>query len=471
MEVYCGFSYPHNRDSNAPNINIRGENKMGLFGRLGSFGRATGASPPSPSTIVHFIHPNTGGGFVYDRQEVSSVGVPIGSPVHFEHTNGGLEIDTISTLVKITRGYTRAIYNTVSESGYNGGVSPEDTEWNVSYSQIFGTASGILPIPWSLLDSTKDFVALGVKIGSRVVNTSAGGGWGVVSAFIDDHSLLIDSSPSNGGITPTNFSAGDSYEIDVHNGWDDLSDIATRSYQSFDDMTGIYDWLGQWLIGAELVMHLITDDRYFKVKFSDWVSGTKQGINMPADEISDAVHIQRGIVQGIYNEVTESQYTNDHSPEDTEWNWEFDAIGPGTATGGSTTTLEDSTVDFVAMGIKVGATLAKSVGGGAFATVSIVAAHTLTFSSLWPSGAFGLGDPYGIANSTGWDDLSDAKTTRVYTDFESALSSIGGVGIGNTIVGAELLMHLITDDRYFKVKFSSWKKQYGGGFVYDREEI
>jgi len=442
---------------------------MGLFGRLGSFGRATGASPPTPSTIVHFIHPNTGGGFIYDRQEVSSVGVPIGSPVHFEHTNGGSEIDTISTLVKITRGYIRAIYNTVSESGYNGGVSPADTEWNVSYSQIFGTASGILPIPWSLLDSTKDFVALGVKIGSRVVNSTAGG-WGVVSAFIDDHSLLIDSSPSNGGITPTNFSAGDSYEIDVHTGWDDLTDIATRSYQSFDNMTGIWDWLGQWLIGAELVMHLITDDRYFKVKFSDWVSGTKWGINMPADEISDAVHIQRGIDKGIYNEVTESSYTNDHSPEDTEWNWEYDAIGPGTATGGSTTTLEDSTVDFVALGIKVGAIVVKAEDAGYWGTVSIVAEHTLTFSAgLWPPDAFGLGDPYVIANSTTWDDLSDAKTTRVYTDFESALSI--GVGIGIVIVGAELLMHIISENRYFKVKFSSWKKQYGGGFVYDREEI
>jgi len=438
--------------------------------RLGSASFfARGSVPvPVPSGIVHFIHPNTGGGFIYDRQEVSSVGVPIGSPVHFEHTNGGSEIDTISTLVKITRGYTRAIYNTVTESGYNGGVSPADTEWNVSYSQIFGTASGILPIPWSLLDSTKDFVALGVKIGSRVVNTSTGG-WGVVSAFMDEHSLLIDPSPSNGGMSPTAFVAGDSYEIDVHNGWDDLTDIATRSYQSFDNMTGIEDWLGQWLIGAELVMHLITDDRYFKVKFSDWVSGTKWGINMPADEISDAVYIQRGIEEGIYNEVTESSYTNDHSPDDTEWNWEFDTIGPGTATGGSTTTLEDSTVDFVAMGIKVGAIVVKAVGAGEWGTVSIVAAHTLTVSALWPSGAFGLGDTYVIANSIGWDDLSDAKTTRVYTDFETALYV--GVGIGIVIVGAELLMHIISENRYFKVKFSSWKKQGGGGFVYDREEI
>jgi hypothetical protein len=69
-------------------------------------------------------------------------------------------------------------------------------------------------------------------------------------------------------------------------------------------------------------------------------------------------------------------------------------------------------------------------------------------------------------NLYGWADLSDIRT-RSYGSFVSTLDG----AVGANVVGTELVMHIISEDRYFKVKFNSWTQNVGGGFSYDRTEI
>lgn len=79
---------------------------------------------------------NNGGGFQYERQELDSGGGSIGSFVTFTKTNYGSEVDIIIPgVLEITRGDNSGIYNIVTESSWNGSVSPDDTEWNSIYTQ------------------------------------------------------------------------------------------------------------------------------------------------------------------------------------------------------------------------------------------------------------------------------------------------------------------------------------------------
>ncbi len=200
-------------------------------------------------------------------------------------------------------------------------------------------------------------------------------------------------------------------------GWNDLSDVAGRSYVSF--YTALSGSIGNNIIGSELVMHDIAADKYYKFSFSSWgSSGTNGGfsytrnlINLspysleagvdfaksnsiyPTDVISPTVQITRGIDMGIYNPLTESVYDNNNytSPSGTEW------------------------------------------------------------------------------NSDGWGDFSNI-TERKYVNFYEAL----GQAVGNNIIGSELIMHDIAADKYYKFSFSSWTQGGGstaGGFSYTRNLI
>ena len=67
----------------------------------------------------------------------------------------------------------------------------------------------------------------------------------------------------------------------------------------------------------------------------------------------------------------------------------------------------------------------------------------------------------------GFSDISNIKA-RVYSDFVSSLDG----AVGPNIVGLEMVMHIISTDQYFKVKFSSWQSGGGGGqFTYTRQEM
>ena len=69
-------------------------------------------------------------------------------------------------------------------------------------------------------------------------------------------------------------------------------------------------------------------------------------------------------------------------------------------------------------------------------------------------------------NADGWTNLYNIKTRSYDTLYET----LGG-SIGDNILDAELILHIISEDRYFKVMFSDWTGGGGGGFTYDRTEI
>ena len=219
-----------------------------------------------------------------------------------------------------------------------------------------------------------------------------------------------------------NYASNDSPANTVWNsdGWSDLSDITTRTYTTFK--ATIPSPLYENLIDVELVMKIVSENRYFKVKFSLWGSNdvnipgqtyrgsgefkyTREEITDPAspvvefertkwgtqsDDIDAAVSIVRGANKGIFNRISELTYT-DPSPADTEW------------------------------------------------------------------------------NNDGWDNLLDIET-RTYVSFEDALNG----HVGDNILGAYLVMHIISTNRYFKILFTNWASadSYGTGeFTYTREEI
>jgi hypothetical protein len=71
-------------------------------------------------------------------------------------------------------------------------------------------------------------------------------------------------------------------------------------------------------------------------------------------------------------------------------------------------------------------------------------------------------------NIDGWADFSDVET-RTY---QSLYAAFGSGGLGNKIVGAECVMYLPDNDKYYAVKFDAWtQNNNGGGFAYTRREL
>jgi hypothetical protein len=73
-------------------------------------------------------------------------------------------------------------------------------------------------------------------------------------------------------------------------------------------------------------------------------------------------------------------------------------------------------------------------------------------------------------NWTGWDNLDSVKT-RHYRTWREALRN----KVGTNIVGAELVMHDLTNDKYYKIQFTNWDIGGVGGangsFEYTRQLI
>jgi hypothetical protein len=71
-------------------------------------------------------------------------------------------------------------------------------------------------------------------------------------------------------------------------------------------------------------------------------------------------------------------------------------------------------------------------------------------------------------NIDGWADFSDVES-RNYTTLYAAF---GSGGLGNKIVGAECVMYLPDNGKYYAVKFTQWTQNSdGGGFAYTRQEL
>ncbi len=119
---------------------------------------------------------------------------------------------------------------------------------------------------------------------------------------------------------------------------------------------------------------------FTKVNFTDWTQEANQ------DRITDNVWITRADSKGIFNIVTETVYTDDESPDDTEW---------------------------------------------AFGTTADIG--SLTFAA--------------------WEITNDSDPP--------------------SMIDQDMVLHLITDNIYIDIKFTSWTtgnmgNPGGGGFVYER---
>jgi hypothetical protein len=60
-------------------------------------------------------------------------------------------------------------------------------------------------------------------------------------------------------------------------GWDNLDDVKLRHYRTWTE--ALRKKVGSNIIGAELVMHDIINDKYYKIQFTDWNIGGVQGVN------------------------------------------------------------------------------------------------------------------------------------------------------------------------------------------------
>jgi hypothetical protein len=129
-------------------------------------------------------------------------------------------------------------------------------------------------------------------------------------------------------------------------GWNDLSTISTRTYDTFLNSLG-GGGIGNRILGKEFVMRVISTSQYFRIKFTQWTQGNNGGgfqyerIELDSNGnqvglqiiftktnggnevdvvVPGVVEITRGNNQGIYNTITEDSWNGSVSPGDTEWN-------------------------------------------------------------------------------------------------------------------------------------------------------
>jgi hypothetical protein len=201
-----------------------------------------------------------------------------------------------------------------------------------------------------------------------------------------------------------------------NDGWGDLVNLQSRSYGTFRD--ALNGNVGNYIIGAELVMHDTINDQYYKFSFSDWGNNnggsyaytrtqvedpnyfkkanyaTANNVDVIEDDSTLQIGITRGNNGGIYNPFTEEGWDEDVSPDGTEWN-----------------------ID-------------------------------------------------------GWDDLTDVET-RTYTNFDDAY----GGNLGNRVPRSKAVMYVPSIDKYYAIQWLSWTQGQnyggpgGGGFSYLRYEI
>jgi hypothetical protein len=139
-------------------------------------------------------------------------------------------------------------------------------------------------------------------------------------------------------------------------GWDNLDQVANRSYTSF--RSALQNQVGTNIINtglSKLVMHDMINDKYYKVQFHFWQQGAQggggannnsidkfggfsytrqqifitqeieyfsEGASDPVCEVSEFVHLKRDAVGGIYNQLIETEWNPNSSPAGVLWNIE-----------------------------------------------------------------------------------------------------------------------------------------------------
>jgi hypothetical protein len=172
--------------------------------------------------------------------------------------------------------------------------------------------------------------------------------------------------------------------------------------------------IGENIVGTELIMHDTINNQYYKFIFSDW--GQNNG--------------------GSFAYTRTLIVDNPNYFEKTDYGSEIDTF-----------------VADVPEGSGVGITRGENQG-----------IYNPYQEADWNQNNSPVGTEW---NMDGWNDLSDIES-RTYTNFYDA---IGGQ-LGNNIVGANLIMHIIGTNIYYAIKFLSWTQGgNGGGFSYVKYAI
>jgi hypothetical protein len=269
-----------------------------------------------------------------------------GSSVSFVRLASGSasDGDAIDTGLTLARGSIRGLFNAESEQSYDNSShnSPAGTEWNA---EGWGNLLGVQTRSYSNLRSV-----LNNQIGNNIVGAELvmhdtinnkyykflfsdwgennGGSFAYARTQIttipnyfqkenygSQTDIFVANDPVGDGIAITrgsnqgiynpyqdegwseNFSpSGTEWNV---GGWNDLSDIESRTYTNFNAALGGNN-IGNNVVGRELIMHIPSVDQYYAIKFTQWTQNNAGGgfaynrflINL--DELQEGVKFPDG---------------------------------------------------------------------------------------------------------------------------------------------------------------------------------
>jgi hypothetical protein len=241
------------------------------------------------------------------------------TPVTFNRPNGQPNtVDNIGTDLTIKRAGNNGIFNSALEGSWNSNQSPLNTEWNSdgwasletedvtqrSFTSFYeaskySVGSNVVNYEYVMHDITNDKYYKvdfnfwqpggGGQAGSGVDST---GGFSYTRTEIDttivknfnrawDNDITdnIDTGlqigrDSQGGIY--NRATDEGWDADVTptgtlwnaDGWNDLSNLVNKTWKPF--FAAVHGQLGNHVLGLELLMKDTINNKYYKVKFTDW---------------------------------------------------------------------------------------------------------------------------------------------------------------------------------------------------------
>lgn len=194
-------------------------------------------------------------------------------------------------------------------------------------------------------------------------------------------------------------------------GWGDLTSLPFRSYTTL--RSALNNAIGNNIIGKQLVMHDIANDKYYKFNFTAWGENSAGGFAYTRNLITDPNYFEK---KDNGNEV-------DVFIEDVEG-----TPGIGITRAGNNSIYNPYREEGYAQNLS-------------------------PLGTIW--------------NADGWDDLSNI-TTRTYSTFYGAFNG----GLGNKVPGSKTIMHIPENGKYYAIQWFNWTQGgNGGGFSYLRYEI
>jgi hypothetical protein len=315
-------------------------------------------------------------------------------------------------------------------------------------------------------------------------------------------------------------------------GWNNLSNLSDRTFRTFK--YSLDQSVGQYVVGTEMVMRIISTGQYFRIIFTQWTQGNngggfsynRQEIDSNGNDIGDTVYFTKKdngdevdvIVEGvleitrdnnnvIYNVVVEEDANSDVSPEDTEWNSIFTEVTEAFAFESNSiqnyfqnnsfnNDFNSNTVgnDFSQNDIH-GNFYNNTVGNDSSGNNIYIEFYNNSIGNDFDDNTINI-DFY--SNKIG-DDFQNNTTMLIFNNntigndsqenligpelsgwndlsnvadrtYEVWRNSLNG-NVGSYILDRQLVMKITSTGQYFKIIFTKWTQGNGGGFQYERQEI